>query len=293
MSTAKFVLQVVGITPAKLIARPSVRCPGVQALSDVIVLKDNKRALAHTPSLGCSGLADAGSDIFVAVCPPEDHEMELSGNSELFTHSVFLSHFKEGIENEQIICVNPHVAIEIMESAIEKNLMRVLPPVKQFKRNVPMRLEGKVDSVFSFVGICEDNIPFIMDVNNVPFAEYNHGQPDAFPRICAPDPKYDSEYYNTKSAYFPEKNTDSREMIKRINELATVASESSVRCIIGYVVERTDIDKFELSVYDPAYRVAVRKAAERGVYVMPIVVSWTEDGNAIFVTDELPVIKPI
>jgi DNA-binding sugar fermentation-stimulating protein len=108
-----------------------------------------------------------------------------------------------------------------------------------------------------------------------------------------PSSKYDNEFYNTKSAYFPEKNTDSREMIKRINEMATIASESSVRCIIGYVVERTDIDKFELSVYDPEYRMTVKRAAARGVYVMPIVVSWTNDGNAIFVTDELPVIKPI
>jgi DNA-binding sugar fermentation-stimulating protein len=283
----KFVLQVVGITEATILHRPSLKCPDVNVLSDVLITKDNKEVLAHTPSMGCDGLAETDACVFVALCPPEEDELSIATNGEQFTHTVFLSKFKESEENEQIIGINPNVAMEIMESAIEKNLMKILPPVKQFKRNVPMRLEGKVDSAFSFVGICNDNIPFIMEVNNVPFAEYNHGQPDA----CryAPSPDYD---YNSKSAYFPEKNTNTTDMIKRIQELTTIASESSVRCIIGYVVERTDIDKFEISLYDDDYRMAVKKAVECGVYIMPIVVGWTNRGNAIFVTDELPIVKP-
>ena len=289
MLTPKFVLQVVGITPAKLLSRPSIKCPSVGLLSDVLVLKDSRIALAHTPSLSCGGMVESGADIFVAVCPPEDYELSLSGNSEQFTHSVFLYHYKETPENDQIICVNPHVAIEIMESAIEKNLMRLLPPVKQFKRNVPLQLEGKINSIFSFVGICQNGKPFIMDVNNVPLAEYNHGLPNAFSKITPATSEYD---FNTKSAYFPEKNADSREMIRRINELAIIASESSVRCFIAYVVQRTDIDKFELSVYDTAYRTAVKTAVDKGVCIISIVVSWTNDGNAIFVTDELSVLKP-
>jgi len=291
MSIGKFVLQIVGITEATVVARPSLKCPTVGLLSDIFLLKDpTKELLAYNPSLGCDGMVEAGENIFVAHCPPEDYELCISKNpNHQFTHTVFLANFKEGPDNEQVICINPHVAMEVMESAIEKNLMRILPPVKQFKRNVPMYLEGKVNSVFSFVGLCEDGRPFIMDVNNVPFAEYNHGQPNAFTKITHINTEYD---FNTKSAYFPEKNTNSDELIKRIKELSTIARESSVRCIIGYIVERTDIDKFELSAYDENYRTAVKKAVECGVYLMPIVVGWTNDGNAIFVTDELHIVKP-
>ena len=79
-------------------------------------------------------------------------------------------------ENEQCIAVNPKIAIELMESVIEKNLMKKLLPVTRFKRNIHIFLEGKVDSVFSFVGFCDDGIPFNMEVNNVPCAEYDHGE---------------------------------------------------------------------------------------------------------------------
>jgi len=296
MSTnGKFVLQIVGITEATVISRPSLKCPSIGILSDAIILKDNRVILAHTPSLSCDGMVETGTSIFVAPCPPEDDELYMLTNGEQFTHTVFLAHFKEGKmtdqgpENEQVICINAKVAMEIMESAIEKNLMRLLPPVKQYKRNVPIFLEGKVNSTFSFVGLCEDNSPFIMDVYNVPFAEYNHGLPTACSKLT--DLTIENDY-NTKSAYFPEKNTDSRGMIRRIQELATIAKESSVRCIIGYVVERTDIDKMELSVYDVPYRIAVKRAVESGVCIIPIVVGWTNDGNAIFITDELHVVKP-
>jgi DNA-binding sugar fermentation-stimulating protein len=293
--TGHFVLQIVGITEAKVLRRPSFKCPTVGELSDVLITRDNRVVLAHTPSLSCGGLVETGTSVFVAPCPPEEHELYISTNGEQFTHSIFLAYFKEGKitelgpENEQVICINPLVSLEIMESAIEKNLMRMLPPVKQFKRNVPMFLEAKIDSVFSFVGMCEDGRPFVMEVNNVPFAEYHHGLPNAFSQFTTIAPEND---YTSKSAYFPEKNTDSRQMIKKINELATIARESSVRCIITYVIERTDIDKFELSAYDEPYRLAIIKAVQSGVCLMPVVVGWLNDGNAIFITDELPVIKP-
>ena len=157
-----------------------------------------------------------------------------------------------------------------------------------------MRLEGKIDSVFSFVGICEDDIPFVMEISNVPHAEYNHGQPDAFDNAIAAN-RFDMTEmdYNTKSAYFPEKNnTNTAELVKKIKDLETIASESHVRCIIGYVVQRTDINKLELSLYNDEYRLAVKSALEHGVNVMPIVISWTPTGMAFFVTDELPVVNP-
>ena len=291
--TDVFVLQIVGITEAKILSRPSVRL-GLDAISDIVILRENKRALAHTPSLSCDGLSNTGSDVFVAYCPPEEDELALTTPTERFTHTVFLSYYKETNNNVQIMAINFKLAMELMESCIEKNLMAMLPPVKQFKRNTLMQLEGKIDSVFSFVGICEYDTQFVMEVNNVPHAEYNHGQPDAFQNAIV-EGRYDMTEmdYNTKSAYFPEKNnTNNAELLKKIKDLTTISYESSVRCILAYVVQRTDINKLELSLYNDEYRLAVKNALEHGVHVMPIVISWTSNGVAFFVTDELPVVNP-
>ena len=189
-------------------------------------------------------------------------------------------------DNEQFIAINPKIAIEIMESAIEKHLMALLPPVKQFKRNIEIKLEGKVDSTFSFVGFCTDNVPFIMEVNNVPFAEYEHGD-----RKKKNDGK---SHFNSKTSYFPGKNCkNTAAMIKKINDLTTIKKESITRCLLGFVIERTDIDRFEFSAYNAEYRAAVRNAVENGVNIVPLVVCWTKEGVAFFVTDELPVVYPV
>jgi DNA-binding sugar fermentation-stimulating protein len=286
----KFVLQIVGVTESKIINYPSAKPASKFAyiLSDVMLIKENKEVLTYTPCYGCDGLSDTDAIVLIAPYPPDgDEHLLTTDNGEKFTHAVFLAVYNEFDENEQIIAINPNIAMELMESAIEKKLMRCLPPVKQFKRNVHMQLEGKVDSVYSFVGLCTDNVPFIMEVNNVPFAEYNHGQPNASKISLV---KLTESEYNSKTAYFPEKNNPHiDELIKRINELGNIAKESNVRCIISFVIERTDIEKFEISQYSREYKAAIKKAVECGVYLMPIVFSWTKEGVAFFVTDEIQI----
>jgi DNA-binding sugar fermentation-stimulating protein len=322
MTLGQFVLQIVGITEAKLLSRPSTKYPAVDGLSDIIILKDKREMVAHTPSHDCDGLAETGLEIFVAPCPPdEDDDAILAAmKGDTFTHTIFLSVFREinmnlagprpvkykktnvpilptttndddsdseddNDDNEQFIAINPKIAIEVMESAIEKNLMKQLPPVKQFKRNIEIKLEGHVDSTFSFVGFCTDGVPFIMEVNNVPFAEYSHGE-----RKKKEDGK---SRFNAKTSYFPGKNCKNTEaMVKKINDLTTVKKESLTRCLLGYVIARTDIDRFEISVYNQEYRTAVRNAVQNGVELVPLVVCWTKEGVAFFVTDELPLVYP-
>jgi DNA-binding sugar fermentation-stimulating protein len=330
MTTGQFVLQIVGITEAKLLSRPSKKYPFVEGLSDIMILKDNRKLVAHTPSFDCDGLAESGLDILVAPCPPdEDDEHILNAmNGETFTHTIFLSVFREinehkiypkppkpakppkkksmykknsgpeeeekkedsdvsdftedDEENEQFIAINPKIAIEVMESAIEKHMMKALEPVKKLKRNIEIKLEGKVDSTFSFVGFCTDDVPFIMEVQNVPYAEYTHGTR-----------KREDNHFNSKTAYFPSKGCKTTpEMIKKINDLITIKKESVTRCLLGYVIERTDIDRLEFSAYNKEYRAAVLNAVEHGVLVVPLVVSWTKEGVAFYVTDELPVVFP-
>jgi DNA-binding sugar fermentation-stimulating protein len=54
-----------------------------------------------------------------------------------------------------------------------------------------------------------------------------------------------------------------------------------------YVIQRTDVDRFTISVLDPQYREAVRFAIENGVEIITMVVNWTHDGTAYFVKDDL------
>jgi DNA-binding sugar fermentation-stimulating protein len=314
MTTGQFVLQIVGITEATLVSRPSQKYPFVDGLSDIKILKDNREMIAHTPSFDCDGLAESGLNILVAPCPPDEDDGAIleAMKGETFTHTIFLSVFREVNENkgkpkpvkykknvageddsdsdddddnEQFIAINPKIAIEVMESAIEKNLMSALPPVKQFKRNIEIKLEGKVDSTFSFVGFCTDSTPFIMEVNNVPFADYNHGKRRKLENA--------KSRFSSKTSYFPGKNCkNTAEMVKKINDLTTIKKESITRCLLGYVIARTDIDRFELSAYNDEYRAAVRTAVENGVIIVPLVVSWTKEGVALFATDELNVVYP-
>jgi DNA-binding sugar fermentation-stimulating protein len=55
-----------------------------------------------------------------------------------------------------------------------------------------------------------------------------------------------------------------------------------------YVIQRTDVDRFQPSIIDPEYRAAVKEATEAGVEIITMVVQWTADGAAHFVRDDLP-----
>jgi DNA-binding sugar fermentation-stimulating protein len=289
--------------------------------------------LAYTPSGSCDNLSNTSSNVLIAHCPPDEDEdqliMEKIGSNQTFTHCVFLSILKEKEldengnvtkipskkkkrifkktededddddefeleDNEQYIAINPKLGIEITESLIEKKLINLLPPVKTYKRNVPMYLEDKVDSVFSFMGFCEDNIPFIIDVNNVPFAEYKHGERRHEIGPGTPPSGNIKNRHFTKTAFFPGKDCDNTsEMIKRINDIITIKRESITRCYIAYIIQRTDISHFEISKYNPEYQDIIKKAINVGVHIVPIVISWTNEGVALFVTDSLPFLSPL
>ena len=133
-------------------------------------------------------------------------------------------------------------------------------------------------------------VPFIMEVKNVPLADYED--------ITAKDRKgkcYDDRPLNSKVAYFPDgyrkKSTDtvSPRALKHIRELTLIKRESKTRCIMCYVIQRTDVDRFQPSIIDPEYRAAVKEAVEAGVEIITMVVQWTVDGAAHFVRDDLPV----
>ena len=62
---------------------------------------------------------------------------------------------------------------------------------------------------------------------------------------------------------------------------------SKIRCITCYVIQRTDVDRFQPSVIDPEYRAAFIEAMNAGVEIITMVVQWTKEGEATFICDNL------
>jgi DNA-binding sugar fermentation-stimulating protein len=259
-----------------VVKRPSrhVKTPYV---ADVLVgVNDQKEILAHSPSLGCCGLADA----FAVVLMEANNK---AGNK--CSHTICLS-----IRDTQIIGINP----KLVESALVKNCLSSLRNVKAYARETVIRVEGHVDSRFDFTGIDEHGSTFIMEVKVVPLAEY-----EDMPAKERTKMDFSGRDPSTKVAYFPEGyrkkagDTVSPRALKHIRELTWIKRETTVRTIMCYVIQRTDVNRFQPSVNDPEYRAAFYEAQAAGVEVITLVVQWTRDGAAYFVRDDLPIVDNI
>jgi DNA-binding sugar fermentation-stimulating protein len=276
-------LQIDNLIEGSVIKRPSayIKTPYV---ADIIPINAIDSILGHTASLGCCGLADVGATILMAPVPKTKKKNDSKLHCE---YRVYLSLIRER-NNEIIVGIYPKLAEELTESAIKNNLLNILQNVRTYRRETPIYVEGKVDSRFDFTGIDCNGIPFIMEVKNVPLADYED--------ITAKDRKgkcYDNRSVDSKVAYFPDgyrkKSTDtvSPRALKHIQELTLIKRESKTRCIMCYVIQRTDVSSFQPSIIDPEYRTAFYEAMNSGVEIITMVVQWTREGKAYFVRDDL------
>ena len=277
-------LKIENLTEGTVIKRPSayIKTPYV---ADIIPINEKKSVLGHTASLGCCGLADNGASILMSPVPKSNKKKDKLSCE----YRVYLSIIREK-DNEIIVGIYPKLAEELTETALKNNLLSKLQNVRKYKRETSIYVEGKVDSRFDFSGIDGNGVPFIMEVKNVPLADYED--------ITAKDRKgkcYDNRAYNSKVAYFPDgyrkKITDpvSPRALKHIKELTLIKNESKTRCIMCYVIQRPDVDRFQVSIIDPIYREAVKEAIESGVEIITMVVKWTREGESYFVRDDLPI----
>ena len=56
-----------------------------------------------------------------------------------------------------------------------------------------------------------------------------------------------------------------------------------------YVIQRTDVNRFQPSILDPLYRETFIKAVKIGVEIITLVVKWTKTGKAYFIKDNLEI----
>jgi len=273
------------LSEGTIVKRPSAKCK-TPYVADIMDTSGNS-IIGHTASLGCCGLADAGATIMMNPTP-----IIKKKQPSVCSHKVQLAVFKERGE-EIIIGINPKLAEELVESCLKNNVLNRLQKVRSWKRETAIYVEGKVDSRFDFTGIDNNGVPFIMEVKNVPLADYED--------ISAKDKKklpidvYDTRPINSKVAYFPDgyrkKSADpvSPRALKHIRELTLIKKESKTRCIMCYVIQRVDVNRFQPSIIDPEYRAACKEALDAGVEIITLVVKWLPDGNAYFVRDDLPI----
>ena len=276
------ILKLNGLIEGEVIKRPSkyIKTPYV---ADIKICLNSNMILGHTASLGCCGLADVGATILMAPVPKIHKNIDKLHCE----YRVYLSVIREK-EQEFIVGIYPKLAEELTESALKNNLLSRLINVKNYRKEAKICVPGLVDSRFDFTGIDQNGIPFIMEVKNVPLADYED--------VTSKDRKkmsFDDRYINSKVAYFPDgyrkKSTDpvSPRALKHINELALIKRMSKTRCIMCYVIQRTDVDRFQPSIIDPEYREAFKEAVKSGVEIITMVVQWNREGEAYFVRDDL------
>jgi len=279
----------------KIIKRPSkyIRTPYV---ADILCIDPNselldEELLGHTASLGCCGLADVNAHVLISST--NKSKINLKTSKMQCTHSVYLSIIKDTNNSNSniIIGINPKLAELLTENALKLNLLSKLQNIRRYNRETVIKIKDIIDSRFDFTGIDENGNPFIMEVKNVPLADYEDVSSKERKKM-----DFTGREFNTKVAYFPDGYRKTRldpvspRALKHIKELTIIKnSNNNIRCIMCYVIQRTDVNRFQPSVIDPEYRNAFRTAINAGVEVITMVVSWTRNGEAYFIRDDLPI----
>jgi DNA-binding sugar fermentation-stimulating protein len=290
-------LQLNNLIKGSVVKRPSViiKTPYV---ADVL-LTDSAQVLAHSLSLGCCGLADTNANVLLEQLPEKLPKKDKNKNIDKAhcSHRIHLSIYRDQErKKEMIIGINPKLAEILIEKALEQNILHSLQNIKSYKREVTMYIPGKVDSRFDFTGVDQHGVPFIMEIKNVPLADYED--------VASKDRKhmdFTGREFSSKVAYFPDgyrkKSADpiSPRALKHVQELTWIKTEDPrIRCILCFVIQRHDVNRFTPSIIDPIYREAIRVAMDAGVEIIPVVIKWERSGatsyEAHFVCDDLPIV---
>ncbi|MAU37517.1 MAG: hypothetical protein CMD14_09170 [Flavobacteriales bacterium] len=261
-----------------VVKRPS-KTSKTPYVADIIIENDttNTEYMAHTAALGCCGMVDSGKQVIMIDSPNPKNVCK---------YKIMLAKtIERGKSN--IVGVDPNIAEDLVEECIKQNLISSLIDVKKYKRQQTLS-----NSRFDFIGLDSNNTCFILEVKNVPLADYVDCYEKERKKM-----DFSNRDINSKIAYFPDgyrkkqKDTVSPRALKHITELTNIKLEKKdkIRCIMCYVIQRRDVCSFQASNVDPIYKDAFNKAVESGVEVIPLQIGWDENGNAEFICDDLPI----
>ena len=274
----------------KIVSRPSKVCK-TPYVAD-IELEDGTIVQAHCASLGCCGLCE--KDCYVYASPMKSNCAQ--SKSKVCSYKIYLANFYEEkvisnqvITNNQLIGIDPKLAETLVENALTQNYLKTLTHIKTYKREVCL-----LNSRFDFAGIDEHGKYFVLEVKNVPLADYADVSSVERKKMVK-NGDFANVDINKKISYFPDGyrkkkgEVVSERALKHINELAEISHSKIIRPIICFVIQRTDVGSFQASLLDPIYKAAFNDAVAKGVEVIVLVVSWNAQGEASFVSCDLPV----
>lgn len=253
---------------AVVVARPSksIKSPYV---ADIQFADDPTIYQAHAPSLGCSGLVEVDSNVY--VIPSKNPASKT-------THSIYGTIVYGGWR----VGVNPSIANAMVRRIIEAGL----GPEKDFAElqqevtiedsRIDIRLTGK------------DGSHTWIEVKNVPLAHTEN-----LPGGCA-DYRAACTAASNKIALFPDgyrkKKTDTISP-RAAKHLGTLASRVAAgdRAYIIYLCQRMDADQFQPAALDTHYSESLRDAIAAGVVAKCYRVSWSADFSTASFGGEIPV----
>ena len=140
-----------------------------------------------------------------------------------------------------------------------------------------LRSEIKLgNSRFDFGGIDNNNKYFVLEVKNVPLADYADCDNKSRKTM-----NFDNINPLHKISYFPDgyrkkKNeVVSERALKHINELEFLTNSKIIRPIICYVIQRTDSSSFQASNLDPIYKNAFNNAFNKEIEIFALLLNGT------------------
>lgn len=247
----------------EVIKRPSIQCKSPYVAD--VKLEDDTTVIAHSPSLGCCGYINASQNVVMV-----EH-----ANPKLCTHVIHLANRLEKTHN-YLIGVHPKSAEKIVNVCLENGIIETLNNVCNIQRE-----QTYLNSRFDFTCIDENNRQTIIEVKNVPCANYEDNEEKIIKKM-----DFSNRPYNSKVAYFPDgyrkKKTDtvSPRALKHILELELLKKQNpNLRCILIFVIQRPDVEYFQASICDPLYKTTLNNAHQNGVEVIPIQVVWDKSGK--------------
>ena len=266
---------------AIVLKRPSAHCK-TPYVADIYIPELDLTSIAHSPSLGCCGLADKGHAVMVCKLPETN-----SKKQRVCEYVIMLSVIEE--KGETIyIGIHPKLAETIVHQTLLQNKISFIENISNVQREKKF-----LNSRFDFIGKSNED-DFILEVKSVPLSDYED--------ISAKEKKkngcnYDELEVSNKVAYFPDgyrknkNNLVSPRALKHIQELEelTINEEINITTYLCYVIQREDANRFQTSILDPIYKEAVKKASINGVNIMALQIRWNREGEAYLVTDSLPI----
>lgn len=248
-------LKIDNLVSGLITKRPSIHIKSPY-VADVSYNAEN--ILAHAPALGCCGLSDTGSTVLMSPSV-----------SEKCSYTICCA-----VQPHQIIGLHPKFAEKLAENALIYNCFTSLQNIKSYRKETKITIPDFDDSRFDFSGVDAQDIPFIMEVKNVSLTGI--GDKSRVAIFPVGNRKKKSEPISPRAI----KHTRALTFLRKDNP--------QIRCILCFVIQRTDVDAFQPSESEPEYREAVRLAHDAGVEIITMVVEWNSNGEARFVRDNLP-----